>query len=185
MRSSKTVLKTSRVASAVWHVAPSCCKTKCCQYPPLHFLWTKIRSTWPDNDRNWMWRPLLAHVSWKFNYACGPKFAPNSDSFWVRRLFNVHTRQDENELHLKRWFFFAKMGIFCKSIEGPLVHAYTQPYSFGGRIKLIIYQISYELSVTIHKISSCWKKKTLDGGPCAYLHLYIIGHYNASVRITF
>ena len=26
------------------------------------------------------------------NYASGPKFAPNSDSFWVRRLFNVCVR---------------------------------------------------------------------------------------------
>ena len=42
---------------------------------------------------------------------------------------------------LKRWFFFAKIGIFCKSIAGPLhsiVQTYTQPYSFGWRIKLII-----------------------------------------------
>ena len=53
------------------------------------------------------------------NYASGPKFAPNSDSFRGRRLFNIcllvfctpkcnnfacwHIRQDQNELHLKRW----------------------------------------------------------------------------------
>ena len=51
----------------------------------------------------------------------------------------------------------AKIGIFCKSIAGPLsivVQAYTQPYSFGGRIKLIICQIRHELSVTIHEIST-------------------------------
>ena len=35
----------------------------------------------------------------------------------------LHTRQDQNELHLKRWFFFAKIVIFCKSIEGPLREA--------------------------------------------------------------
>ena len=105
-----------------------------------------------------------------------------------------HTRQDQNdELHLKRWFFFAKIVIFCKSITGSLptkwlsgllkseclftcpprskwassekmiwksivgpllsvVQAYTQPYSLGGRIKLIICQIRHELSVTIHEI---------------------------------
>ena len=33
-----------------------------------------------------------------------------------------------------------------------IVQAYTQPYSFGGKIKLIICQIRHELSVTIHKI---------------------------------
>ena len=39
------------------------------------------------------------------------------------------------------FFFFAKIGIFCKSIAGPLprvVQPYTQPYSFDGRIKLIV-----------------------------------------------
>ena len=50
----------------------------------------------------------------------------------------LHTCQDQNELHLKRWFFFANIGIFSKSIAGPLSEAYMQPYSFGRRIKLII-----------------------------------------------
>ena len=111
------------------------------------------------------------------NYASGPKSAPNSDSFWVRRHFKVcvrvfcapnatifcsHTCQDQNKLHLKRWFFiFAKIGIFCNANAGSLpsvVQVYTQPYSFGGRIKLIICQIRHGLSVTIHEISTCWKK---------------------------
>ena len=64
--------------------------------------------------------------------------------------------------------FFARSGIFYKSISGPLlsiVQAYTQPYSFGGRTKLIICQITHKLSVTIHEISTSWKKKTLDGEP--------------------
>ena len=50
--------------------------------------------------------------------------------------------------------FFVKIGIFYKSIAGLLpsvVQAYTQPYSFGGRIKLIICQIKHELSVIIHE----------------------------------
>ena len=34
-----------------------------------------------------------------------------------------------------------------------VIQAYTQPYSFGGRIKLIICQIGHEPSVIIHKIS--------------------------------
>ena len=58
-------------------------------------------------------------------------------------------------------FFFAKIGIFCKSITGPLpsiVQAYTQSYSFGRRIKLIIFQIRHELSITMHEISTSWKK---------------------------
>ena len=54
-------------------------------------------------------------------------------------------------------FFFVKTGVFCKSIADSLpsvVQAHTQPYSFGGRIKLIICQIRHELSVTIHEIST-------------------------------
>ena len=43
------------------------------------------------------------------------------------------------------------------------IQAHTQPYSFGGRIKLIICQIRHELSVTIYEINTSWKK-TLDGG---------------------
>ena len=83
------------------------------------------------------------------NYACGQKSAPNSDS-------------DQNEIHLKTWFFYGKIGIFRKSIAIPLpgvVQAYTQPYSFGGRIKLIICQVRHELSITIHEISTSWKKR--------------------------
>ena len=120
---------------------------------------------------------LICQEKWP-NYASGPKSALNSDSFFLRRLFKVCVRvfmrqfclftypprSMINELHLKRWFFFAKIGIFCKSIAGPLhsiIQAYTQPYSFGGRMKLIICQIKHELS----EISTSWKQKTLDGGP--------------------
>ena len=65
-------------------------------------------------------------------------------------------------LLFEKMIFFAKIGIFCKSIIGPLpsiVQAYIQSYSFGGRIKLIICRIRHELSVTIHEISTSWKKK--------------------------
>ena len=60
---------------------------------------------------------LIFEEKWP-NYAAGSKYAPSSDSFWVRRLFKymracflcpkcdnyacLHTRQDPNELHLKR-----------------------------------------------------------------------------------
>ena len=59
-------------------------------------------------------------------------------------------------------FFFAKIGIFCKSI---VVQAFTQAYSFGGRIKLIICQIRLELSAAIHEISISWKKKRYMADP--------------------
>ena len=166
----------------MWHVASSCW-TKCCQYhPPHQFLWTKIRSKCPItiaidcNDLSL----LIFEEKWP-NNASGPKSAPNSDSFWVRRLFNVCMRVFSTpnatillvyipakikmsfiwKDDLFFFFFFAKISIFCKSIAGPLpsvVQGYTRPYSFGGRIKLIICQIRLELSVTIHEISSSWKK---------------------------
>ena len=70
---------------------------------------------------DWNGLPMLIFEEKWPNYASGPKSAPNSDSFWMRRLFNVcvlvfcapnvtifaclYSRQDQNELHLKRWFF--------------------------------------------------------------------------------
>ena len=72
--------------------------------------------------------------------------------------------------------FYFKISIFCKSTAGPLpsvVQAYTQPYSFRGRIKLIIFQIRQELSITIHDINISWRKKNaiwwtqyMVGGEC-------------------
>ena len=49
--------------------------------------------------------------------------------------------------------FQSNVAIFPK-----VVQAYTQPCSYGGRIKQIICQIRHELSVTIHDISTSWKK---------------------------
>ena len=72
------------------------------------------------------------------NYASGSKFAPNSDSFWVRRLFNVYVwvfcAPNATILlvyiptKIKMSFiwkddFFDKIGIFCKSIAGQLCEA--------------------------------------------------------------
>ena len=62
------------------------------------------------------------------------------------------------------FFFLPKSASFVSRsvvIFPSVVQAYTQPYSFGGRIKLIICQIRYELSVTIYEM---WEKKALDGG---------------------
>ena len=48
-------------------------------------------------------------------------------------------------------------GIFCKSISRNISQRCSSVYSFGGRIKLIICQIKHELSVIIHEISTSWK----------------------------
>ena len=52
----------------------------------------------------------------------------------------------------KKDFFLLKLASSVSRSQ-----AYTQLYSFGGRIKLIIWQIRHELSATIHEISARWK----------------------------
>ena len=72
---------------------------------------------------------LIFEGKWS-NYASGPKYAPNCDSFWVRRLFNVFLRvfcvpnaaillvyiPANIKKSFTWWFFFTKIGIFCQSI---------------------------------------------------------------------
>ena len=65
-------------------------ETKCCQYPPLQFLEQKLvqhGSITIAIDCNGL-SMLPSEEKWP-NYASGPKFAPISESFWVRRLCNV------------------------------------------------------------------------------------------------
>ena len=86
-------------------------------------LWTKIRTK--------QWLVLGAgSLCLKFNnFAC------------------LHTQQGQNELHLKRWFFFVPKLTSPVRRSQPfpsVVQACTQPYSFGGRIKVIIWQIRHE-----------------------------------------
>ena len=112
-------------------------------------------------------------------HACGGFLCPKCVYFACS-----HIRQDQNELHLKKlFFFFAKIGIFCKSITGPLSEAYTnvyKPYSFGGSIKLIICQIRHELSFTIHDISTSWKKNVR----CRTLYNTASGNNNLTLKVT-
>ena len=95
---------------------------------------------------------LIFEQKWP-NYSSGLKSAPNGYSFWLRRLFNACLRifcASNATVFIWNTDFFVIIGIFCMSIAGPLNEAYTQSYSFGGRIKLIICQIRHELSVVIH-----------------------------------
>ena len=110
MRSSNTERKTS-------------IDTKCCQYPPLQFLWTKFvqhGSITITIDCKGL-SLLIFEEKWP-NYASRPKSAPKRDSFLGTSAFQciragflcpksnyfacLHTRQAQNELHLKRWFLF-------------------------------------------------------------------------------
>ena len=94
------------------------------------------------------------------NYASGPKSAPNSDSFWLRRLFNVCARVfcAPNAIILLvfipatiKMSFIWKDDFFLSKSAGPLSETKTQ-------LKPIICQIRHELTVTIHEINTSWKK---------------------------
>ena len=62
-------------------------------------------------------RPCLRNKQWLV-LGASAFLCPKCDNFAC-----LHTCQDQNELHLKRWFFFAKIGIFYKSIASPLSEA--------------------------------------------------------------
>ena len=148
MQSSKTGRKTSSVASVVWNVAPSCWN----QILPISSssIFVNKSSFNIYNDRtiaiDYNGLSLLIFEQKWSNYATGPKSAPSSDSIWVRRLFNVCMRVfcDPNATilrvyipaNIKMSFIWkdAKIGIFCKSIAGPLREAKTQTKTFGGRL---------------------------------------------------
>ena len=80
---------------------------------------------------------LLIFAEKRPNYASGPKSAPNSNSFWVRRLFNVCVRVfcDPNATILLVYIrgkikmssdeAQMKIGIFYKSIASPLSEGKT------------------------------------------------------------
>ena len=99
-------------------------------------------------------------------YACG-------FSVPQMRLFYLFTYPPRSKwASCENIVFSATIDIFCKSIAGPLpsiVQAYIQLYSFGGRIKLIICQISHELIVTIHEISTSWTKNSEMSDPVYHI----------------
>ena len=93
------------------------------------------------------------------NYASGPKSAPNSDSYGfsvpqMRQvcLFTCPPRS--------KWASSEKMIFFPKSASSvnrsvailpSVIQVYTQPYLFGGRIKLIICLFRHELRTSWRK----------------------------------
>ena len=129
MWSSKTGRKTLFVASAVWHVAFSCWN----QMLPISSLFTFCEQKFVQHgpiaiaiDGNGL-SLLIYEEKWP-NYASGIKSGPNSDSFWVRPLFNVCVRQfclltyppRSKWASSEKIISFAKIVIFCKSIANPL-----------------------------------------------------------------
>ena len=158
MPSSKTENKTSSAASAVWPV-----ETKCCQYTTQHGAITIVI------DCNGL-SLLIFEEKW-LNYASGPKFTSNSDSFFCApnaTILLVYTPAKIKMSFISKDDFFCQNRHLSKLIAGPLSKAYTQLYLFGGRIILIICQIRQELSVSIHKISTSRKNKRLMADPIRF-----------------
>ena len=152
MRSSNTGRRTSSVAPAVWHVALSCCN----QILLFNFCEQKFVQHGPLTiaiDCNGLYL-LIFEDKWP-NYASRPKSAPNSDSFWVRRIFNACVRVFcAPNARILVVYIPAKIKWASSHPLPSVVQAYTQSYSFDGNIKLIICQIRHELNVTIHEIST-------------------------------
>ena len=76
---------------------------------PQLCLWTKIR------NKQWLGLGASAFHCIRVGFLC-----PKCDNFGC-----LHISQYQNKFHLKRWLFFAKIGIFCMSIAGPLSAAKT------------------------------------------------------------
>ena len=170
MQSSKIWRITSSIASAVRHVASSSWN----QMLPISSSSTKTRSTWLSL--------LIFEEKWP-NYASGPKSAPNSDSIWVRGLFNVCV-----------WVFCAKNAtILLVYIAAKIKISFiwkddfflpksassvsrSQPRS--QRCSSVCTTIFVRQNDKTNYLSNpTWAKLT-------YIHTYIICHYNPSVRIT-
>ena len=96
---------------------------------------------------------------------------PKSDNFAC-----LHTHQDQNELHLKRLFFFlAKSASSVSRSQAHLAKQKRIGYTtiFVQRKDKTNYLSNQTWDVTIHEISTSWKKK-LDGGPMTKLTRQLI-----------
>ena len=78
----------------------------------------------------------------------------------------LYTRQDQNELHLKRWFFFAKIVIFwsiCPNISQRCSNVYTN--IFVRRKDKTNYLSDQTWAKCYHLLNKHELKKMLNGGP--------------------
>ena len=105
---------------------------------------------------------LIFEEKWP-NYASGP----SSDSFRVRRLFNVCVRVFWASS--EKMIFFAKIGIFCKSIAGPLSEAKTHWIDNWHQLVKQLNFVWYHTKVFMENSSqwfsemfNCWERRLID-----------------------
>ena len=87
-------------------------------------------------------------ISLQFLWTNIPSTWPDKNRHWLQRQFCLFIYPPKSKLASSEKIIFSKS----------VVQSFIQSYSFGGSIKLIICQIRHELSITIHKISTIWKK---------------------------
>ena len=141
MISSKIGHKTPRVASAVWHVAPSCWN----QMLPI-FSTSIFVNKCSDNDLHWLQRPLFSDFRRKMSQLClwtkiltkqwlvldASAFQCMRTGFLRPKCDNfacLHTRQDQNELYMKKWFFFPKSGSSINRLQVHLSKRSSSAYT--------------------------------------------------------
>ena len=79
----------------------------------------------------------------------------------------LHIRQYQNEIHLKRWFFFTNIRIFCKSIAGPFSEAETHWMVNLLQLQNQLYGVIPRYLCKIHlndasEMFNCWERRWID-----------------------
>ena len=179
MRALKTGCRTSSVASAVWHVAPSCWN----QILPISsssiFVNKKFVHHGPITIAIDCYSLCLLISEEKCpNYASRPKSAPNSDSFWVRWLFKVCVRvfcapnatilivyipaKIKMSFIWKDDCFLVKIGIFCKSIAGQKLIGWSIGFKFWTNWTLhavITRSLCKIRLIDVSEMFNCWERR--------------------------
>ena len=108
---------------------------------------------------------FIFEEKWR-NYAAGPKSTPNSDLFWVRRLFNVCVRV----------FRAPNATILFVYIAAKIKMSFVRKDDF------VFAKIGKRIVAIFPRLCLCCNIASVYT-TIFFLHTYIIGHYNPSVRI--
>ena len=125
-------------------------------------------------ERRWI---DVAGFSHTFSATAAIFLGVRTFGFWrfglSMRILSLSSQDNENTELTVLFFFQNPYAFFAHILQHyhdfqsniaifpSFVQTYTQPYLFGGRTKLIICQIRHELSVTIHEISTSWRKNNV------------------------
>ena len=111
-------------------------------------LWTKIRT------KQWL---ILGESAFQCKRA--GFLRAKCDNFAC-----LHTRQDQNQLHLERWFFLPKSASSVSRSQAYFPALFKRLHNHIRSKTNYLSNHTEKLSVTIYEISTN-RKKALDGGP--------------------